>query len=126
MDIVGYWWRRHFWPDIVAKSDNLLQTFQNLEELTFQIKADGAGLSPRPAFAAAEARNREQRVAITAAWLRTQCPFPSERLRQCLHLEFVVTSGSIRTEMYEGSRVSLEDGWDPSEFAEAFEKIRLR
>jgi hypothetical protein len=124
LEIVGYWWRRHFWPDVLEKSRRLLQTYAELETLTFTIKSSRAGETWTPAFIAGNHKTREQRVALAAGWLRVMCPFGDEpRLRECLRMEIVPTGG-LPEIMYEGSRFYEEDEWDCEEFAEAFVKMK--
>jgi hypothetical protein len=122
--IVDYWWRRHFWPDILSKSMRLQQTYPELETLNFPIKNTREEDAWRPAFMASEHKTREQRISVAAAWLKVKCPFSSEKLRQCLQLEIVPSSRRSKT-AYEGSRFEPEDEWDCSEFAEAFEQMKL-
>lgn len=123
LDTVSYWWRRRVWPQIVDKSTTLLERFPSLETLTFPIKSNRHGLTWRPAFMASEQKTREQRVALAASWMKPRCPFETERLRCCLHLE-LVPAGGLSKDAYEGARFLPEDEWDCSEFAEAFERMK--
>jgi hypothetical protein len=124
-ETVGYWWRRHFWPDITEKSSKLLQTYPALQTLSIAIKSSRHGETWRPAFIASEQKTPEQRIALAAAWLKAKCPFGSERLRKCLELEIIPSAATIAKEAYEGSRFEEEEGWDCSEFAAAFKKMKV-
>jgi hypothetical protein len=121
--IVDYWWRRHFWPDIVAKSMKLQQTYPELETLNFPIKNTREEDAWRPAFMASKHKTREQRIKLAATWLKIKCPFNSEKLRQCLQLE-IVPSTRRSKDAYAGSRFEPEEEWDCSEFGEAFEQMK--
>ena len=122
LSVVDFCWRRYFWPDVVVKSTKVLQTYPNINTLLFPIKANRGGW--KPAFMGSERKTRGQRVATAATWLKAKCPFSDERLRECLQLEIIPTR-SIAKELYEGSRFSFEDEWDPSEFTEAFDMMRI-
>ncbi|KAF2658900.1 hypothetical protein K491DRAFT_713149 [Lophiostoma macrostomum CBS 122681] len=130
LDTVEYWWRRHFWPDVLGKSSKVLQTFPSLETLTFPMKSKQYGQNWRPAFIASERKTREQRVVLAVNWLRVKCPFPDERLRKCLQLEIVAPTGAafgvsdLSRDAYDGSRFLPGDEWDLTEFSEAFARAK--
>jgi hypothetical protein len=123
-EIVSYWWRRHFWPDIIDKSMRLLQTYPNLVTLTFPIKSSRQGETWRPAFMASEQKTRDQRIAVAAAWLKANSPFDDKRLQDCLHLEIVPAAPDWK-ESWLTSRIYLEEEWDCSEFEEAFKRMKV-
>ena len=132
LTVVNYWWRKHFWQDVLFKSTKILETFPHLDSLTFPIKSSQYGQSWKPAFFASEQKSREHRVTLAAAWFKSNCPFPSERHRQCLRLEIVAPSGvpigahdGSRDE-YDGSRFVPDIEWDSSEFSEAFEMMKVK
>ncbi|KAF2466148.1 uncharacterized protein BDR25DRAFT_79743 [Lindgomyces ingoldianus] len=143
LDTVSYWWRRRFWPNIVDKSQRLLERYPKLETLNFPINSNQFGRTWRPAFLASELKTREQRVSLAATWMRSHSPFESDRLQKCLHLE-IVPSGLDTPKASTGeesieSRVARikarvaeltgnflpEEDWDCTEFAEAFERMKL-
>jgi hypothetical protein len=125
LETVSYWWRKRFWPDIITKSTKILDRFPSLETLTFPIQLNRGGQTWRPAFLASGSMTREQRVIHAASWMVAKCPFENERLRKCLHLEMMPAAGFSK-ETYEGSRfMPDEDEWDPTEFTEAFEQMKL-
>lgn len=123
LETVGYWWRKRYWPDVIAKSTNLLERFPGVETLTFPIQLNRNGQTWRPAFLASDQKTREQRVVLAASWMAAKCPFENERLRKCLHLEIMPASG-LSKEAFEASRFSPEDEWDCTEFSEAFEQMK--
>ncbi|KAJ4290608.1 hypothetical protein N0V90_010826 [Kalmusia sp. IMI 367209] len=125
LEVMSYWWRRVFWPNIVDKSTNLLSRYPNLETLTFPIKSDQLGVTWRPAFLAVEQKTKKHRIALAARWLGINCPMRDEQLRQVLHLEIMPSTGLLK-EDFEGSRFSMEDDaeWDGSELAEAFQEMK--
>ncbi|KAL1606358.1 hypothetical protein SLS60_003760 [Paraconiothyrium brasiliense] len=122
LEVMAYWWRRVFWPNIIDKSTQLLGRYPNLETLTFPIKSDQVGVTWRPAFLAAQQKSKEHRIAFAARWLAINCPLKDERIRQVLHLEIIPATG-LSKEDFEGSRLYYmdeEDEWDGAELAEAF------
>jgi hypothetical protein len=131
LETVEYWWQKHFWPDVVAKSTKVLTTFPYLESLTFPMKSRQHGLACDPALipvfmAFPKQKTREQRVALGAAWLKEKCPFPddNDRLRKCLQLEVVPTAAASRSYYASGGADIGSRWWDMSEFSEAFTKMR--
>jgi hypothetical protein len=120
LETVGYWWRKRFWPDIIAKSTKILDRFPSLETLTFPIQLNRGGQTWRPAFLASDLKTREQRVVLAASWMAAKCPLENEQLRKCLYLEIMPASGFSK-EAYAG----YENEWDPAEFAEAFDRMKL-
>ncbi|KAF1971084.1 hypothetical protein BU23DRAFT_200048 [Bimuria novae-zelandiae CBS 107.79] len=127
LEVMGYWWRRRYWPSILDKSTSLLVRFPNLDTLTFPIKSDHVvrGVTWRPAFLAAHQKSKEHRIALAARWLAINCPIEDNRLRQILHLE-IVPSTSLLKEDFEGSKFTMEEDaeWDGSELAEAFDEMK--
>ncbi|KAF2646413.1 hypothetical protein P280DRAFT_10298 [Massarina eburnea CBS 473.64] len=131
MEVMGYWWRRVFWPNIVGRSSKLLQRYPNLEILTLPIKPDRPWGSWRPAFMAVEQKTREQRIALGARWLAANCRVRDERLREVLQIEVQGPSVNppYKTE-FEGSRFVFEEDneneeWDHNEFAVAFSQAKV-
>lgn len=122
LSVMEYCWRRYFWPEVIVKSIKVLQTFSNLDTLIFPIQSSGA--SWKPAFISSLQKSRVERVALAAGWLQSRCPIADERLRDCLQLE-VIRKPSIAKELYEGSRFFFEEEWDPTEFAEAFNLMKV-
>lgn len=127
LEVMGYWWRRVFWPNIIERSISLLQRYPNLESLTFPIKSKELGQTWRPAFFAVEQKTRQQRIALAARWLKNNCPIRDERLLKVLRLEIQPSAGSSKMET-KGSRFCLddeyEDGWELSELKEAFDLMK--
>ncbi|KAF2438598.1 hypothetical protein P171DRAFT_164577 [Karstenula rhodostoma CBS 690.94] len=125
LEVMSYWWRRVFWPNVIDKSTELLDRYPNLQTLTFPIKSDQAGVTWRPAFLASQ-KTKEHRIALAARWLAINCPMKDERLRKVLHLEIMPSSGLTKKD-FEGSQfhyVEEEDEYDGSELAEAFELMK--
>lgn len=126
LEVMSYWWRKVFWPNIVDKSTKLLDRYPNLATLTFPIKSDQVGVTWRPAFLAAQQKSRKHRIAVAARWLAINCPMRDDRLRQVLHLE-LMPSNALTKEDFEGSRLYYmddEDEWDGTELAEAFQEMK--
>ena len=128
LDTVSYWWKRRFWPTVIDNATKLLARFPCVETMTVSIKSLISQPNWRPAFFAVENKTTEQRVALAAAWMETMCPFESERLRRCLKLELVPPAGVIAKQDFEGSRFAPdedEEEWNYTEFADAFERMKL-
>lgn len=123
LETVGYWWRRHFWPDILYKSNKTLQKFGKLDTLRFILKSNRHGHTWRPPFFGSERNTKEMRITLAALWLKSKCPIDNDRMRRCLHLEIVPSAG-LSKEMFQGSRFTMDDEWDCSELSEAFEKMK--
>ncbi len=136
LEEVAYGWRRRFWPTLIQNALEMLERFPGLETLTFPIEPPfrKEGEEWRPAFFNVSHKTREQRVALAANWLRYKCPIENERLRKVLLVEVVPRTRApkkkVEKEEYVGSRFEPEDdeeeqneedeGWDCTEFAEAF------
>jgi hypothetical protein len=128
LDSVSYWWKRRFWPTIIDNATKLLARFPHIKSITVPVKPLVTQSSWKPAFFAVENKTAEQRVALAAAWMAARCPFGSERLRECLRLEVVPPAGVIYKQEFEGSRFAPdedEEEWDYTEFADAFEMMKL-
>ncbi|KAH7113811.1 hypothetical protein B0J11DRAFT_140485 [Dendryphion nanum] len=123
LETVGYWWRRHFWPDVMYKSNRTLETFGKLDSLRFILKSNRHGQTWRPPFFGSRRNTKDQRVTSAAFWLKSKCPVENERLRKCLHLEIAPTGG-IPKDMFKGSKFEMEDDWDCAELSEAFELMK--
>ncbi|KAF2678598.1 hypothetical protein K458DRAFT_446366 [Lentithecium fluviatile CBS 122367] len=118
LEVMCYWWRRVFWPNVIDRSTSLLLRYPNLELLTFPIKSNQPGQTWRPAFCAFEHKTKEQRIALAARWLRTNCPMRDEHLHQVLRLEIQPAAGLIEGSWFFPEE--YEDEWDGSEFAQAW------
>jgi len=121
LEVMSYWWRRVFWPNILDMSTHIMLRYNNLQTLTFLIKSDQPGVTWRPAFLAA----KKHRIALAARWLGINCPMRDERLRQVLHLEIMPSAGFSKD--LTSSKLTPDDGedeWDGSELAQAFEEMK--
>jgi hypothetical protein len=128
LDTVSYWWKRRFWPTIVDNATKLLTRFPCIETMTVPVKPLVTQSSWKPAFFAVENKTVEQRIALAATWMGARCPFGSEQLRKCLRLELVPPAGVISKQEFQGSRLAPdedEEEWDYTEFADAFEMMKL-
>ncbi|ORY15258.1 hypothetical protein BCR34DRAFT_558945 [Clohesyomyces aquaticus] len=142
LETASYWWRRRFWPQIIEKSTRLLEMYPRLESLNVPIKSNYMGRTWRPAFMASDLKTREQRVALAVTWMKTNCPFESNRVRGCLHLEIMpaievpdseeeeetieTRVARIRARVAElTGRTLFDEDWDCTEFSEAFERMKL-
>jgi hypothetical protein len=143
LETASYWWRRRFWPHIMEKSTQLLEMYPGLRTLTFPIQPNHIGVPWRPAFMASDTKTPEQRIALAAAWMTTNCPFDSDRVRECLHMELLPAGSEMSRPPHEEetiasrvarirARVAQLTGnklpgaeWDRSEFTQAFERMKL-
>lgn len=125
LDTTSHGWRNRFWPAILDSGAKMLAQFPNVESITVPMKPGTDSPAWRPAFFALGGRTADRRIELAAEWMLERTTFPSERLRDCLHLELEPSPGSISMEEYAGSRFAPdEEEWDYAEFGYAFELMK--
>lgn len=118
-------WRNRFWPAVLHSGAQTLTQCPKVESITVSLKPRDKPPAWRPAFFNLGGRNADRRIDLAAAWMRKTTRFPSEILRDCLHLELETSPDSISIEEYAGSRFAPdEEEWDYTEFATAFELMK--
>jgi hypothetical protein len=126
LDVMCYWWRRVFWPNVVDKSTKMLLIYPNLQLLTLPIKSDSLTQTWRPAFFPSRQKTKQQRIALAAQWLSQNCPIRDERLRHVLRLEIQQTAAFYKMKQLLKESFwfpeQSEDDWDGSELAQAWIK----
>ena len=126
-EVMCYWWRRVFWPNVIDTSTKILHNYPNLQRLTLPIKSNDPSHIWRPAFFSFGHITKEQRTAQAAQWLRLNCPINNDRLRQVLRLEIQQSASFLKmmnktNESFRLLEEEDEDYWDGSELAQAWEK----
>lgn len=127
LDAVSHGWKHRFWPRVLDSSERLLEQFPNVESLSVPMKSGFESMPAwRPAFFALGGKTAERRVELAAEWMLERSPWSNEMVRDCLHLELEEPPGSISREEYAGSRFAPdEEEWDHTEFAHAFELMKV-
>ncbi|KAF2825776.1 hypothetical protein CC86DRAFT_407038 [Ophiobolus disseminans] len=125
-DEVNYGWKRRFWPSVITAGMDLIERFPSLETLTC-VPITTSCPEWTPAFFTVYNKTKEQRIALAAQWLQSRCPVENDQLRACLRLELQAPPG-LSTDEFKGSRFvpdEDEDSWDCTEFAHAFQLMRV-